>query len=216
MGSSVLSTSQPRRSARPRAGAHDALAGVGRHREGDLRQLPSARVLFEARAGRIPEGHWYNDHRQGGRLLGEVCHFIDTCCALVDDTVTSVYATNSGHGEALLDPDVSVLLRFEDGSQASILYASSGHSSTPKERLEVLGRGHTVLVDDFTRLDVDGKSAWSGSQDKGHRASLANFCGSLLRPHTADPAEITLGSTRATLRAVEAMLADGTATEEGS
>ena len=39
------------------------------------------------------------------------------------------------------------IVSFEDGSQASIIYASDGHSSTPKERLEVLGRGHTVLIE---------------------------------------------------------------------
>lgn len=144
------------------AAAREALTGTG-----------PLMMSYRVNAGPIPEGHWYNDRRQGGRLLGEVCHFIDTCCALVDDIpVTSVYAASSGQGEALLDSDVSVLLGFEDGSQASIVYASGGHASTPKERLEVLGRGHTVLVDDFARLDVDGKPAWSSSKDKGNRALL--------------------------------------------
>ena len=31
----------------------------------------------------MPDEHWYRDRRQGGRLLGEVCHFIDTAQALI-------------------------------------------------------------------------------------------------------------------------------------
>jgi len=35
-------------------------------------------VVYRVAAGPVPDGHWYRDRRQGGRLLGEVCHFVDT------------------------------------------------------------------------------------------------------------------------------------------
>ena len=34
-------------------------------------------IVYRIAAGRVPDGHWYLDRRQGGRLLGEVCHFVD-------------------------------------------------------------------------------------------------------------------------------------------
>ena len=38
-------------------------------------------LVYRVAAGQVPAGHWYPDRRQGGRLLGEVCHFIDTAQA---------------------------------------------------------------------------------------------------------------------------------------
>jgi len=35
-------------------------------------------VVYRVAAGPVPEGHWYADRRQGGRVIGEVCHFVDT------------------------------------------------------------------------------------------------------------------------------------------
>ncbi len=40
-------------------------------------------VVYRVAAGPVPDGHWYHDPRQGGRLLGEVCHFVDATQALV-------------------------------------------------------------------------------------------------------------------------------------
>ena len=40
----------------------------------------------------LPEKHWYHDRRQGGRLLGEACHFVDTCDAIVRAPVTQIEA----------------------------------------------------------------------------------------------------------------------------
>ena len=34
-------------------------------------------IVYRIAAGPVPEGHWYHDRRQGGRLLGEVCHFVE-------------------------------------------------------------------------------------------------------------------------------------------
>lgn len=49
-------------------------------------------VTYRVSAGPVPARHWYADRRQGGRLLGEVCHFVDTCAALVRSEVVDVRA----------------------------------------------------------------------------------------------------------------------------
>lgn len=130
-------------------------------------------LTYRVNAGSLPDTHWYLDRRQGGRLIGEVCHFIDTCSFIVGEEVASVICVGCGRGEALLQQDVVVTLRYADGSLATISYASGGHSSTPKERIEVLGRGRSALIDDFRRLVVDGKSAKVTAGDKGHTAEMA-------------------------------------------
>ena len=132
-------------------------------------------MSYRINAGRLPAKHWYHDRLQGGRLLGEVCHFIDSACALTGSSVASVTAFAADDGELLLSHDVSVTIQFEDRSIASILYASGGHPSTEKERFEILGRGHTVLIDDYRSISIDGKLAKFTAQDKGHRTELEFF-----------------------------------------
>src|ERR1019366_8746641 len=55
-------------------------------------------VVYRVGAGPVPEGHWYRDRRQGGRLLGEVCHFIDTAQALIGAEIEEAVGLAGGGG----------------------------------------------------------------------------------------------------------------------
>jgi hypothetical protein len=167
-------------------------------------------LTYRVNAGPVPEKHWFRDRRHGGRLLGEVCHFVDTCNAVVGHPVRSVSAIASGGDEVLLGEDVIVSLAYEDGSMASITYAAGGHRSTPKERLEILGRGHSIVVDDYRRMNVDGEDRRASPQDKGHTAQLVAFREALRRGGDPVATEAALHSSAATLAAAAALL-DGCA-----
>ncbi|MBE3074020.1 MAG: bi-domain-containing oxidoreductase [Actinobacteria bacterium] len=130
---------------------------------------------YRVSAGRLPEAHWYKDRRQGGRLLGEVCHFVDVISWVVGSAPVRIVAMGGGVGETLLQEDLVVTASYEDGSLATVTYAENGHGSTPKERLEILGRGHSVLIDDYKRLTIDGKDVKITSGDKGHVRNLEIF-----------------------------------------
>lgn len=133
-------------------------------------------VVYRVSAGRVPAKHWYGDRRQGGRLLGEVCHFVDTCAAVVRSDVVSVHAVAGTGAELLLADDIVLTLRHANGSLSTISYASAGSPGTAKERIEVLGAGHTWVIEDFTRLLLDGKTVPpTGRQDKGHTAAVTAF-----------------------------------------
>lgn len=134
-------------------------------------------VTYRVSAGLLPALHWYGDRRQGGRLLGEVCHFVDTCAALVGADVVTVRAlAGVGAGkELLLADDLVLALGHADGSLSTVSYASAGAPGTAKERIEVLGGGHTWVIEDFRRLVVDGKEVSSGRQDKGHAGAVDAF-----------------------------------------
>jgi len=80
-----------------------------------------------------------------------------------------------GVGETLLQEDLVVTASYADGSLATVTYAENGHGSTPKERLEILGRGHSILIDDYKRLTIDGKDIKIASGDKGHVRNLEIF-----------------------------------------
>lgn len=122
-------------------------------------------LTYRVSAGRLPPTHWYQDRRQGGRLIGEVCHFIDTCNAIVGEPARDVVAVGR-HPDERCD-DVALVMSYRDGSVAAITYASGGSPGGSKERLEILGRGHTIVIDDFSSVDIDGKVT-RHDQDKGH------------------------------------------------
>ncbi|MEY2476037.1 MAG: hypothetical protein QOG87_1352, partial [Actinomycetota bacterium] len=100
-------------------------------------------INYRVNAGPVPADHWYEDRRQGGRLLGEVCHFIDTVAAIVGMPAVAVQSVRGGAGT------FTVALSYNDGSLGSIVYASGGSPQTRKERVEILGRGHSIVLDDF-------------------------------------------------------------------
>jgi predicted dehydrogenase len=157
-------------------------------------------LLYRIAAGRIPDGHWYADRRQGGRALGEVCHFVDTAQALVGADIEDSVAVVGGDASQGSD-DMVVALRFADGSVASIAYGSSPPVSG-KERIEVLAGSHQMIIEDFRSVHVNGRAVWKGRQDKGHRAHAAAFR-QALQGGPGMPTEAMLATMRATIQAAD-------------
>ena len=161
-------------------------------------------VVYRIAAGRVPDGHWYLDRRQGGRLLGEVCHFVDLVQTLVGADIEDEVAVQGGDASQGNDGAV-VALRFADGSVASITYGSAPPTAG-KERIEVTAESHQVIIDDFRSVLANGRTLWKGRPDKGHRAHTAAFRQALLGGPRL-PTEAMLGSIRATIHAAYRTLA---------
>jgi predicted dehydrogenase/threonine dehydrogenase-like Zn-dependent dehydrogenase len=155
-------------------------------------------IVYRVAAGPIPDGHWYRDRRQGGRLLGEVCHFVDAAQALAGAPIEDVTAL-SGGGQGGGADDAVVALRFADGSLASIGY-SSATPSAGKEWVEVHAGAHRVIIDDYRTVIADGRQLWKGRQDKGHHALAAAFRRAVAGAVDL-PTEEMLATMRATIRA---------------
>jgi predicted dehydrogenase len=158
-------------------------------------------VVYRVAAGPVPENHWYHDRRQGGRLLGEVCHFVDTAQALVGAPIEDVTALAGGGPRGPQD-DAVVALRFADGSLATIGYGSAAPSAG-KEWIEVHAGEHRIVIDDFRSVTADGKKLWKGRQDKGHDALAAAF-----RQAVIGGAELPTADMLTTMRATIAAAAE--------
>jgi predicted dehydrogenase/threonine dehydrogenase-like Zn-dependent dehydrogenase len=157
-------------------------------------------VVYRIAAGRVPDGHWYLDRRQGGRLLGEVCHFVDLAQALVGAEIEDVAGVRGGDASQGTD-GVAVALRFADGSVASIAYGSTP-PVTGKERIEVLAGSQQVIIDDFRSVQVNGRTVWKGRPDKGHHAHAVAFR-QAVHGGTDMPTEAMLRAMRATIQAAD-------------
>jgi predicted dehydrogenase/threonine dehydrogenase-like Zn-dependent dehydrogenase len=164
-------------------------------------------LVYRVAAGPVPDGHWYTDRRQGGRVLGEVCHFVDTAQALIgadiEETVSVLAGDGHGRhgddGRGVSGNDGVVSLRFADGSLATICYGSA-LPTAGKEWIEVTSGSRRLVIDDFRSAKLDGKTLWRGRQDKGHRACAAAFH-LTVTGHAALPTMAMLATTRATIQA---------------
>ncbi len=172
---------------------------------------------YRINAGYLPPDHWVNDREQGGgRVLGEVCHFVDLLMFLAGSPIVEVAGRTVGTSCRYSGDNVLLSLRFANGSEGMISYLANGDRSFSKERLEIFGGGATAVLEDFRRLELvrNGRkktihSRWR--QDKGHAAEWASFITSLQR--AAVPAirfEDILCSTLATLH-IEQSLTTGRA-----
>ena len=176
------------------------------------REVPSA-ILFRINAGIVPKEHWIHDPKTGGgRIIGEACHFIDYCAFLCGSKITEVaaYALKDPSG---LNDTVSISLKMENGSVATIAYYSNGNKDVSKEYVEVFNGGVIARIDDFKELIVNGPKGtrkFKSVQDKGHKAEVEAFANAL---RNGKPAPISFdelyNATLSTFKVLESIAING-------
>ncbi|MFJ5832851.1 bi-domain-containing oxidoreductase [Streptomyces sp. NPDC093089] len=169
-----------------------------------------ANLRYLVNAGSLQHGSWYlQQGTEGSRFAGEGGHFVDTASWLLGADPVSVYAVATPGNE-----DLQVLLRYPDGSTATISYVTTGAPGFPKETLDLVADGKVLRLDDFVRASVYGPGKWVSSRlpkarDKGQEAELASFVRAV---RTGGPMPVPLESlvaTTAATLAVQAGLAAG-------
>ncbi len=181
--------------------------------KGFFDEIAPKMIFYRINAGPLPLSHWTQDETEGGgRIIGEVCHFIDTAAYLTGDALPkSVYAKSISSGRAdTVDRDtVSITIDYEDGSVAEILYIANGSKSLPKEELQVFSNGRTAIMKNFTDLEL-----WSGADKpriekgsgKGHAEEVKAFLASLSSSREAPiPFDSLLATTVVTFAARESL-----------
>jgi polar amino acid transport system substrate-binding protein len=129
-------------------------------------------------AGPVPPDHWTHDPEQGGgRIIGEVCHFVDLIQYLTDSVPVRVYAeTLESRGYKPSD-NVVITLKMANGAIGSITYVAGGDKRYPRERVEVFGGGAVGVIENFkaTTFFCGGRPKrirnWL-SVDRGHRGEV--------------------------------------------
>lgn len=136
-------------------------------------------MLYRVNAGSIPKDSWIQDADiGGGRIIGEVCHFIDFMTFMNESMPTTVFA-HALQNPSNLQDTVSISLEFENGSIGTICYFANGPKSLPKEYVEIYKGGIAARLMDFKEMEILGgtkpvrKKLFS--QDKGQKAMLEAF-----------------------------------------
>ncbi|MFI5329515.1 MAG: bi-domain-containing oxidoreductase [Desulfobaccales bacterium] len=170
-------------------------------------------MIYRVNAGFIPEDHWVHDPAVGGgRLLGEVCHFLDFLHYMTDSEAASVQVTpiSGACGKYRPDDNLAITLTFKDGSVGTVLYTAKGPKSYSRERFEVFCEDSVAVIEDFRRCSIvqGGRTRKLNkfSMDMGYLGEMQFFAQA-----PGDPASFQklfnsyLASTRATLKAAEAL-----------
>ncbi len=167
-------------------------------------------VLLRVNAGHVPAESWVHAADEGGgRILGEVCHFVDLARYFVASPIVSVQADTAQVSSGGCD-DLNVALRFADGSLASIAYTGLGDSAYSKELIEAYAGGSVVTIDNFqSSTTADGgkiDTSRRQTQDKGFKPALRAFADAVAGggPAPIDEAEL-IETTLATIAIMESL-----------
>jgi len=132
-------------------------------------------IHYRMNAGYIPLDHWI--HENGGRIVGEACHIIDLVSYLTRKPVISINVENLNPSTEKFSKsdNKSFILKYEDGSVATIEYFAVGSREFPKEYMEVHFDEKTIVMDDYKKLMGFGlkiKEIKSSGSQKGHKEEL--------------------------------------------
>ena len=144
----------------------------------ELGEAPMA-ITYRVNAGAILKESWIQDPEfGGGRVIGEICHFVDTLTFLSGSLPVSVYANSMADPNNLNDT-LNVSLTFQNGSIGTISYFANGDRRVPKEHIEVFSHDQVAIIDDFKELTIyaNGKKQRRRllSQDKGQKEEVKQF-----------------------------------------
>ncbi|MCK5509407.1 MAG: bi-domain-containing oxidoreductase [Desulfobacterales bacterium] len=141
-------------------------------------------MVYRINAGYIPDDSWIQDTEfGGGRIIGEVCHFVDFLTFINGSLPVSVYAAAMVYPSYPNDV-LNISLKYKNGSIGTISYFSNGDKRLPKERVEIYANGCTAVLEDFRSLSVyahgkkKDKKLWG--QNKGQKSEVRRFIGAIL------------------------------------
>ena len=150
------------------------------------RKQPLA-INYRINAGMIPLSNWIQQESVGGgRILGEICHFVDFLQAITRAVPIRVFSDSASFADtAIPDEDVlSTIIKFSDGSLATIHYFANGDTAIPKENIEIFGENKIFIIRDFKEAQTvsngQKKKYTLLNQDKGQKKMIDTFITSIL------------------------------------
>ncbi|MCW5517990.1 bi-domain-containing oxidoreductase [Muriicola sp. Z0-33] len=133
---------------------------------------------YRINAGKLPNDSWLQDMELGGgRIIGEVCHFIDYLTWMNGSLPIGIFANALPDAENNNDT-LSIQLTFANGSIGVVSYYANGPKTLPKEYIEVFNSGSAGILNNFKELKIFGKKKFKKklfNQDKGQAKMVDEF-----------------------------------------
>ncbi|MBW8330536.1 MAG: bi-domain-containing oxidoreductase [Prolixibacteraceae bacterium] len=160
-------------------------------------------------AGFIPANVWIHDLEVGGgRIIGEACHYIDLCTFLAGSKVKSVCMNSMGTNPEENTDNASILLKYENGTNAVINYFANGSKAYSKERIEAFNQEKTLIIDNWRVLSGYGTKGFSKMKtklDKGHKEQFRLLVESVKTGKPIIPFDEIVNTTKASFAAIQSL-----------
>lgn len=172
--------------------------------------LPPLSMIYRVNAGFIPADSWVQDREiGGGRIIGEVCHFVDYLTFINGSLPVSVYAVAMPDAQTASDT-LTITLKYENGSIGSIQNYANGSKRLEKEYIEIYGHGVTGVMHDFKKVVVYGRGRPFKktllTQDKGQKGEVKAFLDAVQQGGTAPvPIAEIFSATDVTFKILESL-----------
>jgi polar amino acid transport system substrate-binding protein len=166
-------------------GFNRRFAAVSQEIKRQLGETGEPKVInIRVNAGFIPKDHWTQIPEIGaGRIIGEMCHFIDLMQYFTNSIPVKVFAEriSSSNEQIKQEDNIGVLIKFKDGSIGNLIYIANGDKGLPKELIEVFSAGKTAVINDFHNgtFYSNNKSKTLKLPGKGHQQEVQAFLESL-------------------------------------
>lgn len=167
-------------------------------------------IVATMNAGFIPADVWVHDLEiGGGRIVGEACHFIDLCSYIAGSKVIAVCMNAMGVNPEENTDNATIILKYENGTNAVINYFANGSKSYAKERIEVYSQERVFVIDNWRKLHAYGTKGFSkktGTMDKGHKDEFALLNERMLNGGAPlIPLESIINTTQASFAAIDSL-----------
>lgn len=166
-------------------------------------------IVATMNAGFIPPEVWVHDLEiGGGRIIGEACHYIDLCTYLAGSKVKAVAMNSMGTNPEENTDNASILLKYENGTNAVINYFANGSKAYSKERIEAYNQEKTLIIDNWRTLKGYGVKGFSKTKtklDKGHKNQFKLLVESIKSGHPIIPFDDIVNTTRASFAAIQSL-----------
>jgi len=166
-------------------------------------------INYRISAGRLRADSWYLEPNQGGRIVGEVCHFIDSVQFLTGSLPQRVFAvTPEKSSDSRYVQNLAISIEFKDQSVASILYLADGSTRIEKEYLEAFSGSKTGKIFDFKTMSVAHERKQKRVPfiaGKGHREEMRSLVASLMSGESPISFDSLMATSRATFAVVESL-----------
>ena len=142
------------------------------------RRVNPLMIHYTMNAGYLPQTHWTQTSEGGGRMIGEGCHILDLFQCLTGASVESVSvdAVTPRTQSISASDNVSVAVKYTDGSVCNLFYTALGNPGMSKERMEVFCDGTAMVLDDYRSVSGHGATSLKlKKQDKGHVQEWKEF-----------------------------------------
>ncbi len=168
-------------------------------------------INYRVNAGYIPYSSWIQDSEQGGRIIGEGCHFIDIFDYIINANPVSIYASSiRSNNTNIKNQDNSVIMiNYSDGSIANLIYLANGDKAMPKEYCEVFSSGYSAIMNNFKEVVLyknNKKEKLTFDGLKGHKEEILHFL-EIIKNKTENqlPFNSIINTTLLTISAMDSM-----------